>query len=182
MFSARLTWQGITPADFQQAARALRPEMAKVLEAQMHRARVTMTMLASGPVLRRRSGRTAMAISRGQVKTAVTPAGVVGTLTHRGLLLNIHEGGADQPARAIRAKRRKALRFRTRDGVVRFVHRGGTRRRIGETGVIRQSARRLPARPLGKRALDALLPETLAKIEAVVVARILNAGGARAAV
>lgn len=177
MLKTTTTWTGLTPADFQQAARELPQELARTVEGTLDKARVQMTRLASGPVLRRKSGRTAMALSRAQVSAAVVADGVVGTLRHRGLLLNIHEGGALQPARTIRAKRKKALRFFSKGGGFRvFVHRGALRRRIGATGVITQAARRLPARPIGKPVLDALTPALLDNL-AQVVDRLITKGG-----
>src|SRR5438132_9904150 len=121
MLTTTIIRRGLTAADFARAAVELKPELARLLETIMNKARVRMTALASGQVLHRRSGRTAMAISRGRVSSEIGSQVVRGLLTHRGLLLNIHEGGASMPTVEIRPRRRKALKFRA-GGTIVFVH------------------------------------------------------------
>jgi hypothetical protein len=160
--------RGFTAQTFKRAAEQMRPEMARAIEGLMHKARVKMTALASGPVLHRRTGRTAQAISMGKVTSEITSTSVRGILTHRGLLLNIHEHGATIPSHLVVPKRRQALRFRSKGGgFVRFMHRSTTGRSAGK-GQVQIPGFSLPARPIAMPVLNALEPELHARIFLIV--------------
>ena len=162
MLSFGISVSGLTGAQLGRAAATLRPEYLKIMRRIMYRGRGRMAKLAAGAVLHaraagvpsgKRRGRasTVTLLKRAKVSVGITAAGVVGRLTHRARLLNIHEGGAQVPAATMNLKqyklgKRSAFHFDPSTKGAGFAR-----------GTIRRGAFRLPARPIAGPVLRELV-------------------------
>jgi len=162
--------EGLTGEELEKAAQALRFDLKAPIEKHMKFAKERMVVMASGSVIRRRSGRTARALARGKVSSEVFADRVEGRIVDRALILNILEGGAHMPAVLIRPKfdESPVMRFFTPSGQIVFVR-----------GEVLIPARTIAPRPIRKPALEAIVPGLIIDLERQVEATILEQRGVK---